>query len=308
MTEAWWHKGHAEAVRTFLTLHGLRADERRKLCIGFGTGRFEFANAPYGVRPRNALERTAWGPIRGLVLLEATEIFLRLLRGDALASSDLPPRSLHRGLFRSDADWETARSLGGGGDRIEIDPFWQFDRLRLIPEEAPMHLLDLIVGSHDAEVQTHANRFLPVKVFNLSVTPPSVIDATHARMATLFNSAGGPWKRSYMPRTIMIVLESDPGLTEAECNRRGEERAHAAITAYWRAMEGTVDEAKVKKGMENVVHGSVARVTSELNQRFHPDDTLMAWFDFNDNDQGRILREMSVFARDVVPGLTRGDG
>ena len=111
-----------------------------------------------------------------------------------------------------------------------------------------------------------------------------------------------------MPRTIMIVLESDPGLTEAECNRRGEERAHAAITAYWRAMEGTVDEAKVKKGMENVVHGSVARVTSELNQRFHPDDTLMAWFDFNDNDQGRILREMSVFARDVVPGLTRGDG
>ncbi len=299
---------HAEAVRTFLTLHGLKPGERRKLCIGFGTGRFEFANAPYGLRPRNPVEKAAWPALRGLILLDATEIFLRLLRGDALASTDLEPRFLTRALFRTDEEWAKVSALAGCAEKILVEPFWTFERLRLIPEDAPMHLLDLIVGSHDASVQAHANRFLPAKVFNLSVTPPQVIDATHARMAGIFHAAGGPWKRSYMPRTIMIVVEDDAGLTDAELDRRGEARAFAAMTAYWQAMEGTVDEAKVRKGMENVVHGSPRRVAEELNSKFDPGDTLMAWFDFNDNDQARILRGMRTFARDIAPRLAHRDG
>lgn len=72
---------HAEAIRMFLTLRGLTGD-KRKLNIGFASGRFEFSNRPYGIRPRNALEKAGWPAVKGKILLEATEIFLRLLKGE----------------------------------------------------------------------------------------------------------------------------------------------------------------------------------------------------------------------------------
>jgi alkanesulfonate monooxygenase SsuD/methylene tetrahydromethanopterin reductase-like flavin-dependent oxidoreductase (luciferase family) len=71
---------HAEAVRTFLTLHGMDSSEDRLLELGFASGRFPFSNVPYGIRPRNDLEKGAWSVLRGMVFQEATEIFLRFLR------------------------------------------------------------------------------------------------------------------------------------------------------------------------------------------------------------------------------------
>lgn len=44
---------HAEAVRTFLSLHGLDKNEKRKLHLGFASGRFEFSNRPYGIVPHH---------------------------------------------------------------------------------------------------------------------------------------------------------------------------------------------------------------------------------------------------------------
>ncbi|MCB0363197.1 MAG: LLM class flavin-dependent oxidoreductase [Bdellovibrionales bacterium] len=46
---------HAEGVKTFLSLHALKADESRRLHLGFASGRFEFSNIPYGIVPRNCL-------------------------------------------------------------------------------------------------------------------------------------------------------------------------------------------------------------------------------------------------------------
>ena len=45
---------HAEAVRGFLALHGLDPAEKRKLELGFASGRFEFSNRPYGIVPRGS--------------------------------------------------------------------------------------------------------------------------------------------------------------------------------------------------------------------------------------------------------------
>ena len=56
---------HAEAIRTFLTLHGLEQFEERLLNIGFASGRFPFSNTPYGIRPRNEFEKIAWPALRG---------------------------------------------------------------------------------------------------------------------------------------------------------------------------------------------------------------------------------------------------
>ena len=48
--------GMAERIGNFCTLHGLNPDERRRLHIGFATGRFEFMGRPYGFVPRDAVE------------------------------------------------------------------------------------------------------------------------------------------------------------------------------------------------------------------------------------------------------------
>ncbi len=122
---------HAEAVRMFLSLHGLEEGESRLLNIGFASGRFPYSNIPYGVRPRDEIEKAAWPALRGMIFMEATEIFLRFLRGDVFASKDVKPKILKRSHFRSDEDWArvvTAWKTKTGSERepeaIEIPSFW----------------------------------------------------------------------------------------------------------------------------------------------------------------------------------------
>jgi hypothetical protein len=73
------------------------------------------------------------------------------------------------------------------------------------------------------------------------------------------------------------------------------------MQAYWKAMEGTVDEDKVRKGMSNAVYGSPATVAAQIAERFHPEDRLMTWFDFNARDEQVVIRRMRDFARHVRP-------
>ncbi len=105
---------HAEAVRTFLAMHGLDQNEKRRLHLGFAAGRFEFSNRPYGIVPRNELEKMAWPVIKGKTFLQATEIFLRLIRGDLLSSQDVSPMTLKRSDFRSEDDWKRISALADG--------------------------------------------------------------------------------------------------------------------------------------------------------------------------------------------------
>ena len=175
----------AEQIAAFCSLHGMDPEEQRRLCIGFSAGRFQFMNRAYGIQPRNAVEEAAWPALRGQVFAEACEIFLRLVRGDTLASADVRETWLSRANFRSDEDWERVKAAAGDAraEKIQIDRRWDFDVLKIVPTEWRRELLELVIGSHDPRLQEDVNQYMPVKVFNLSITQPEVIDATHERMA-----------------------------------------------------------------------------------------------------------------------------
>ncbi|MEA2488300.1 MAG: hypothetical protein QOH21_92 [Acidobacteriota bacterium] len=286
----------AERIKTFLTLHGLDADERRLLTIGFASGRFPFINVPYGIVPRNPVEAAAWPVVKNKIFEEATEIFLRLLKGETLSSSDLVPRALRRPDFRADADWQRAQdAYGQYVDEIPLEPRWRFPNLKIIPQEARLDLLRLSIGSHDPATQLFANTLLPVGVFNLSITPGDEIEKTNERMQTGYHEAGGNWHRRLMPRTVLVFINDDA--------EQAKEEARETLSNYWRALEGTLDEEKVRRATNNALVGDAAAILAQANERFHPEDRLMLWFDFNNHDSKRVMKNMYDFMHNVAPQL-----
>jgi alkanesulfonate monooxygenase SsuD/methylene tetrahydromethanopterin reductase-like flavin-dependent oxidoreductase (luciferase family) len=286
----------AERVKTFLALHGLDPNERRLLTVGFAAGRFPFINTPYGIVPRNPVEEAAWPVVKNKIFEEATEIFLRLLKGEVLSSSMIAARSLERRDFRSDGDWQrVVVAYGQDAGAIPLAPRWVFPNLKIVPQESRMDLLRLSIGSHDAATQMFANTFLPVGVFNLSITPGDEIRKTNERMATAYHPDGGGWHRRLMPRTVLVFINDDPARAAAE--------ARAALTNYWRALEGTLDEEKVRRATDNALIGDAAMIAAQVRERFHPEDRLMLWFDFNNHDSKRVMKNMDDFMTKVAPAI-----
>jgi alkanesulfonate monooxygenase SsuD/methylene tetrahydromethanopterin reductase-like flavin-dependent oxidoreductase (luciferase family) len=294
---------HAERIAAFCSLHGLDPSERRRLAVGFSAGRFQFMNRAYGIKPRNAVEAAAWPALRGLVYAEACEIFLRLLRGDVLSSEDIAPTVMTRAAFRSDADWDKVRAAAESPDAAEIPVArrWEFDVLQIVPKEWRRDVLELVIGSHDPALQVAVNQIMPVKVFNLSITQPELIDATHTRMADAYHPDGGTWQRRDMPRTVMVFLNEQPGLSREARSAAAKTEAKAALGAYWTALEGTLDPAKVARASDNAVIGNAEEVAAQIRERFHPEDRLMLWFDFFNHDASRVIDNMRQFQQVVVP-------
>lgn len=302
---------HAEAIRMFLSLHGLEESENRLLEIGFASGRFPFSNIPYGLRPRSETEKQAWPALRGQIFMEATEIFLRFLRGDVFASKDVTPKVLTRRHCRSDADWSSVveawrKESGQSGepDGIEFPSWWTFDDVGVIPFDAPMDLLRLTIGAHDAASQDHANRFLPVGVFNLSITPGPVIEETHQRMLKTYHKDGGVWTRGHMPRTVLVFIDESQGVSLETRRQRAREAAERALSNYWKAIEGTLDPKKVEQAVDNALVGTAEDILEQMHERFHPDDRLMLWFDFNNHDNQAVKNSMTWFMERVAPHVT----
>ena len=300
--------GIAERVGAFLALHGLDENEKRKLRIGFSAGRFEFMARPYGIVPRDIVEEAAWPALRGQIFAEASEIFLKLLNGEIVNSKDIRKTILTRSNFRSDEDWIKVQeaimkrdSLTNAPDEIHIPNRYVFEDVKSIPQSWNRELLDLILGSHDASLQKEVNKIRPVKVFNLSITPPEVIEATHDRMVKHYNSKGGNWKRNYMPRTLMIFVNDEPNLSDVERTEAAKQEAKNSLSSYWGALEGTIDPNKVSKAADNSVIGNVEEVAQQIAERFHPDDCIMTWFDFFNHDSSRVVRNMEAFMNKVVP-------
>jgi len=300
--------GIAERVGAFLALHGMNKDEKRKLRIGFSAGRFEFMARPYGIVPRDIVEEAAWPALRGQIFGEACEIFLRLLNGEIVNSNTVRKTMLTRSNFRSDEDWHKVQkaaidrdSLSKAPDSITIPNRYVFEDVKNIPQAWNRNLLDLILGSHDPQLQKEVNEFRPVKVFNLSITPPELIEATHDRMTKHYHSDGGSWKRNYMPRTLMVFVNDEPGLSDSEKTKAAKEEAEQSLSSYWGALEGTIDPMKVSKAADNSVIGNVEEVAQQIAERFHPEDCVMAWFDFFNHDSPRVIRNMEAFMNKVVP-------
>jgi alkanesulfonate monooxygenase SsuD/methylene tetrahydromethanopterin reductase-like flavin-dependent oxidoreductase (luciferase family) len=303
---------HAEAVKTFLTLHSLDRDEKRKLFLGFAAGRFPFSNKPYGIKPRNELEAVAWNVVKGEIFKQATEIFMRALTNETFRSSDVTPILIHEKKFRDPKDWAAVLKANASvhyeqkEEGIIIPPFWDFETVGVIPFEAPMELLQLVVGSHDPAVQILANNYLPSWVFNLSITPMTTIEETHSRMEKHFHKDGGKWDRSFMPRTSLIFINGDDKLTPDEQRAKAKAAAQNALENYWRAMEGTLDPKKVAEAVENAVYGNPEDVAKQLMNKYDPNDRLMLWFDFNNHDNAAVKASMEAFWNKTRPLLLKG--
>ena len=303
----------AERVGSFLALHGMNPEEGRKLHIGFSAGRFEFMARPYGIVPRDPLEEAAWPALRGQVFAEASEIFLRLLNGEVISSKMIRKTILTRENFRSDEDWgrvqRAAVELHGLGElpeSIAIPSRYNFEEIMTIPQEWRRELLNLVLGSHDAALQVEVNRWAPVQVFNLSITPSHIIEQTHERMTEHYHPSGGNWGRDMMPRTIMVFVNDEPRLTDEERSAAAREEARAALTTYWHALEGTIDPSKVERATDNAVIGNVSEVAAQIRERFDHGDRLMCWFDFFNHDSERVQRNMEAFMTKVAPAVNGG--
>ena len=291
----------AERIANTLQLLAVKGDER-KLHVGFSAGRFEFMARPYGIVPRTPTEEAAWPALRGQIFLEASEIFLRLLRGDVVHSDEIRSTILTRDNFRSDGDWEKVQNAHGSkDDSITIDRRYVFEDIRIVPNKFDRTKLVLVAGTHDPKAQIFVNKYLPVRVFNLSITQPEVIDATHERMRQCFHSDGGQWKRSDMPRTSFVFLNDEDGLTSEEQRSAAQNEADLSLSAYWNALEGTIDPSKVQNAAQNALIGNVEDVAQQLVERFHPQDRVMAWFDFFNHDSNRVCRNMRAYMEKVVP-------
>lgn len=291
---------HAERIATFLTWHGLNPEERRKIHVGFAAGRFEYMNRAFGIGPRNELEERLWPILKGKVFAQGAELFVRLLNGEILASQDLPPLLVSRSDLRDTSEWTY-----GSSESLAFPSFWNFEPLQIIPKEFRRDLLNLVVGSHDPKVQNRLNTIAPVQVFNLSITSEKVITETHDRMKSAYHREGGPWQRSFMPRTVFVFINDKESLTLAERAREARLEAEQALSAYWSAMEGTVDPIKIKNASENALIGNAEEIAQQIQRRFHKDDRLMLWFDFFNHDSPRVINNMRAFQNKVVPILRK---
>lgn len=302
---------HAEALKTFMTLHSLNSSESRKIYLGFAAGRFPFSNIPYGIKPRNQLEEAAWPALKGQIFHQATEIFLKALLNKELSPKDISPIELKPFHFRSEDDWQKIKKIdetngshsSNKGESIAISPFWDFPSVGVIPFEAPLSLLQLVVGSHDSNTQELANAIHPCWIFNLSITPDKKIHQTHERMKEIYKNQNRSWQRSFMPRTSLIFLNADESLSSTERTFKAKKQAINANENYWRALEGTLDPSKIKDAVENSVYGNPEEVIAKLKEKYHPEDRLMLWFDFNNHNSNEIINSMTAFKKLVEPEL-----
>ena len=298
----------AQAERIANTVQFLSLlDDTRKLYVGFSAGRFEFMARPYGISPRNSWEESAWKVIRGQIFQEASEIFLRLLNGETISSGDIRKTYLTKENFRSDEEWQQfsdeycSHNDASPAAKIHVPNRYNFEQISIIPQNWNRKQLQLVAGTHDPVAQEFVNTILPVRVFNLSITSPEVIDQTHERMSIHYHPDGGSWQRSFMPRTSFVFINDEPGLTSEQQSQAAEQEAKQALQAYWNALEGTIDPEKVTKAANNALIGNPSEVAEQIVARFHPEDTIMAWFDFFNHDCNRVCRNMTAYMSKVVP-------
>lgn len=297
----------AERVAGALAWHGLDEAEHRRLNIGFASGRFDYINRTLGIAPRNEAEAAEWSAIKPSLLREAGEIFVRLLRGEAVCSGDITPAPLHRCDLKDATSFEALLSqpgsrAGADADTLFLAPRWPFERTELVPHFRP-ELLQLYAGTQIPELQEHFNAVAPVRVFNLSITRPEVIEQTHDRMRSAFHPDGGPWERAYMPRTVFVFVNADPALSPEQQRAAALAEAEVALSAYWSAMEGTIDPARLSDSAMNALIGNPDDIVDQLLDRFDPNDRIMLWFDFFRSSGRIVLDQMAVFAEHVRPAV-----
>lgn len=264
----------------------------RTLRIGVAAGRFAYQNAPFGISPRTPPETILWPAVRRIAFLEALEIFLRLLRGEALCSTDIAPRAVSEADARSalKADFDTAGA--GIAFPYRVAPRWPFELLQLVPRSFQSEHLRIVLGSADPEALAVARRHWDVDLFQLSFTPPAAIETMHRKMAEGWPS----WHRSRLPRTVLVFIDPD--------RARAHRLADAVLDTYIEAMRGTAEVPDKRVLLERALVGDAPEIREQLSpdnpRSFHRDDRLMLWFEFNQLDGDAIARQMTYFFQEVA--------
>lgn len=261
----------------------------RVLRMGIASGRFPFQNTPFGLIPRNALEKDFWPILKRTAFIEAVEIFLRLLRGEELSSEQTATYEITEKMVSEDLKKKYSFPLAA-------PKRWLFESLKLNPVMKDAHGLEIVLGSGDPEALQMANRYWDVDLFNLSFTPPEQIEKLHSQMSPLSQKWGSQWKRSRLPRTVLVFI--DPNAQKAE------ELAHFVLDTYIEAMRGTAQVPDKKVLMERALIGDAAQIRDQLHpdnpRRFNPEDRLMLWFEFNQLDGLQIEERMKYFFKEVA--------
>jgi alkanesulfonate monooxygenase SsuD/methylene tetrahydromethanopterin reductase-like flavin-dependent oxidoreductase (luciferase family) len=290
----------ADRIRSLAFYNSLQ-NTPRKLHIGVAAGRFPYINAPFGIIPRTAVEEDLWPQYQRLIFIEALEIFLRLSRGEVLASSSIKRWMIDRQFFKSEDEFLTVMSkIGGDRSGVAYQPRWTFESLKLVPEMAPDECspwMNFVLGSHDPLARDHGLAFADLDIFNLSFTPASELAKVHEDMFVRYRECGRLWRRSRMPRTVLVFIDKSP--------KRALEKASRCFDIYIEAMRGTVVLPPKDELMKRALIGDPALIREQLHpsdqRAFHHDDRLMLWFEFNQIDHDEIKHQMRLFAEDVMP-------
>ncbi|MGZ5432277.1 MAG: hypothetical protein ACXWH7_05065, partial [Thermoanaerobaculia bacterium] len=59
-------------------------------------------------------------------------------------------------------------------------------------------------------------------------------------------------------------------------------------------------EEKNRRATDNALIGDAPSIVAQMRQRFHPEDRLMLWYDFNNHDSKQVMKNMSDFMNDVA--------
>ena len=104
-----------------------------------------------------------------------------------------------------------------------------------------------------------------------------------------------------MPRTTFVFVNEQPGLSPEQRRKAAHEEATAALSEYWKALQGTIDPNRIARAADNALIGDSEQVAQQIVERFHPDDRLMLWFDFFNHDSPRVIANMEAFQNRVMP-------
>ncbi len=88
-----------------------------------------------------------------------------------------------------------------------------------------------------------------------------------------------------------------------EQRKKAQKQAQSAIANYWTAIEGTLDKSKTDKAVDNALVGTPQDILKQINDRFHKDDRVMLWFDFNNHNNEEVKNSMKVFMEEVASKL-----
>jgi alkanesulfonate monooxygenase SsuD/methylene tetrahydromethanopterin reductase-like flavin-dependent oxidoreductase (luciferase family) len=292
----------ADRIRSLAYLNAM-SEQPRILHIGFAAGRFPYINAPFGIVPRNDVEVRLWPQYQRIIFLEALEIFLRLIRGETICSSDLHKWKIDRSFFRSDEEYNRIGvDMDFGPDGLDYKQRWVFEPIKLVPEMNESDYstwMNFVLGSHDPLARDHGLKFADLDMFNLSFTPPDQLNKVHAEMRLRYGESGRVWDRSRMPRTVLVFIDKN--------HSRAKDMASRCFDTYIEAMRGTVALPPKDQLMERALIGDPMAIRDQLHpeseKAFNPMDRLMLWFEFNQIEHRAIQNQMRLFAEDVVPHL-----